>query len=57
MEHHTQTQNTIHLQQVGIQAQNIEVTKTMNKIKLQNVRKTCKHENNMPWNFKSSKVI
>jgi hypothetical protein len=30
-------QNAIHLQQVKIQAQNIELTKTMNQIKLHNI--------------------
>jgi Cu/Ag efflux protein CusF len=57
MVHCIQTQNIIHLQQVGIQAQNIKVTKTMKKTKLQNTKKTCKHENIMPWNLKSPKVI
>jgi Cu/Ag efflux protein CusF len=46
-----------HLQQVGIQAQNIEITKTMNQVKLQNKKITCKHAKITPWNVRSSKVI
>jgi hypothetical protein len=38
-------------------SQNIEMTKTMNKLKFQNTKKTCKHENIMPWNLKSPKMI
>jgi len=40
-------QNVIHLQQVRIQAQNIEVTKIMNQIKLHSRRKTYKQTNTM----------
>jgi hypothetical protein len=40
-------QNVNHLQQVRIQAQNIEVTKTMNQIKPHNMGKTCKQTNIM----------
>jgi len=47
----------IHLQQARIRAQNIEITKTMNRLKLQNTRKICKDENIIPWNLKSQKVI
>jgi hypothetical protein len=39
-------QNAIHMQEVRIQAQNIEMTKTMNQIKLHNIKKnlqTNKH--------------
>jgi hypothetical protein len=50
-------QKMTYLQQARIQAQNIEIIKNMNQIKLQDTRKTYKHENDMPWNFKSSKVI
>jgi hypothetical protein len=40
-------QNAIHLQQVRIQAQNIEVTKTMNQIKVHNIGKTYEQTNTM----------
>ncbi len=40
-------QNVNHLQQVRIQAQNIEMTKTMNQIKPHNLRKTYKQTNIM----------
>jgi hypothetical protein len=38
-------QNVNHLQQVRIQAQNIEVTKTINQIKPHNMGKTCNQTN------------